>query len=537
MTAGSGAMVQILGSHAETTPSTDRPDGIGRLPVELLEHTFRFLPRQSLKQARLTCPVWANAGGRCLFRRVYFAPRPDAIELLVKIVENPTFATNIDELVYDARLFWRYLVDTPEHYALLFRLGFPDSYPLEEVEENDLYVENNPEKLYNTSGIALKIDTDLLKMLINNVAMPNRVQARRVPKPELANSIDRYQNLYLAQQVIIDGQKDREVLRWGLSCLPNLKRVVVLDHFDHPLDFDAFHYEPSEFEWYSQWSAKAFEGIAAPARWSEADRLDDGVQLEHMPWDFRGIKHLLMVIEAHAPRVHDLSLGCQTFQLSPENYCQAGQRNALCSIAPRLRRFKLDCEWPNSSGFEAADFVTAMTKILQAAIHLESLSLTVNVTLGQWSDIFQGHRWPYLKVLDLGDGNVESEAFRAILKNHEETLQELILRNMHIRDGLSWEDFAKNVGQFLELHFLSLSSMSDEIGALTIAGPYLDDLRALTTANSFFQRTPSHLRATVATGRAVVRMWNKRDFKPSFDLDAISKKRYNASLSSSSSTI
>ena len=39
------------------------------------------------------------------FRCVYFAPRKSAIKAFLNISANPTLATTVKELVYDARLF------------------------------------------------------------------------------------------------------------------------------------------------------------------------------------------------------------------------------------------------------------------------------------------------------------------------------------------------------------------------------------------------------------------------------------------------
>jgi len=110
-----------------------------RLPIELLEGSLRFLPVQSLKNARLTCKHWGAVAARCLFRRVYFAPRQEVIDVLLEITKNEAFSSNVEELVYDARLFWRRLED-PEVYTNAYSQGFPDAYPendIEDVREED----------------------------------------------------------------------------------------------------------------------------------------------------------------------------------------------------------------------------------------------------------------------------------------------------------------------------------------------------------------------------------------------------------------
>ncbi len=87
-----------------------------RFPVELLEGILRFLPVQSLKNARQTCKHWGAVGARCLFRRVYFAPRQEVIDVFLEITKNEAFTSNIEELVYDAHLFWRRLQSSPNAY-------------------------------------------------------------------------------------------------------------------------------------------------------------------------------------------------------------------------------------------------------------------------------------------------------------------------------------------------------------------------------------------------------------------------------------
>ena len=86
------------------------------MPVEILQNVLRHLSVVSLKSARLTCKYWAALGARCLFRRVYFAPRQDVIDVFLEITGNAAFASNIEEMVYDARLFWSHLED-PHAYA------------------------------------------------------------------------------------------------------------------------------------------------------------------------------------------------------------------------------------------------------------------------------------------------------------------------------------------------------------------------------------------------------------------------------------
>ena len=63
-----------------------------------------------------------------------------------RIIQNVAFASNIEELVYDARLFWPHLED-PEVYRRAYNRGFPDSESepedWDDWEENDGMDEND----------------------------------------------------------------------------------------------------------------------------------------------------------------------------------------------------------------------------------------------------------------------------------------------------------------------------------------------------------------------------------------------------------
>ena len=114
---------------------------VGRMPVEILQTVLRRLSVVSLKRARLTCKHWAALGARCLFRRVYFAPRRDIMDVFLEITGNTAFASNIEEMVYDARLFWSYLEDPHVYAEWLTRLEWSDCHYRGDV---DYYAEDEP---------------------------------------------------------------------------------------------------------------------------------------------------------------------------------------------------------------------------------------------------------------------------------------------------------------------------------------------------------------------------------------------------------
>ena len=118
------------------------------MPVEILQNVLRCLSVVSLKRARLTCKYWAALGARCLFRRVYFAPRRDVIEVFLEITGNTAFASNIEEMVYDARLFWSYLEDPHVYAEWLHRFEWSDGYYHGDIAEDAEHESVHPTVAY-----------------------------------------------------------------------------------------------------------------------------------------------------------------------------------------------------------------------------------------------------------------------------------------------------------------------------------------------------------------------------------------------------
>jgi len=305
--------------------------------------------------------------------------------------------------------------------------------------------------------------------------------------------------------------------------LLNLQRVSVLDRFIAPLDNEHFLWEPWEFIWYHRRSAKSCKGIARPIRWSEADFGDEGMHMREFPWDFRGIKNLLTVLKEQAFRLRNLSLGCQMSSLSPEIYTRKEHAEMLRNIAPKLVSFKMDCRMPFSNqSVRTSDCVEAITGILKEAKHLQTLCLTVEKSLDKWPEIFVGTKWPYLRVLELGEGTMTAQVFRAIANAYKDTLRELRLHQMHISGGSSWEDLATELGQSLQLHFIHLGYVSDPVDLDTRDTRYLAHDRALTTARLFMQQVPTLLLSTkISNSGGEVMAWHALEFRPKFDLDSL----------------
>ncbi|KAI4249406.1 MAG: hypothetical protein LQ352_005661 [Teloschistes flavicans] len=194
----------------------------GDIPPEILIGILRHLPILSLKDARLACKQWADVGARCLFSRIYFAPRYEVMQVFTNITQNTDFASNVDTIIYDARLFWRYM-ENPKVYRAAQRRGFPEDFPDE--------------------------DTTGLEEDGNGVRVDSPSEAAYL------ESATRYSNLLREQTGILDAQEDLQVLRTALKRLPNLRHISVLDWFDDVPVHLHFIRNADEFRWYRDWSA------------------------------------------------------------------------------------------------------------------------------------------------------------------------------------------------------------------------------------------------------------------------------------------
>ena len=83
----------------------------------------------SLAPRSRTLDLPANTGETwghgIFFRRTYFAPQQEILDLFAKITSDKAFASNVKELIYDARLFWRRFED-PAVFKRAYLKSFPD---------------------------------------------------------------------------------------------------------------------------------------------------------------------------------------------------------------------------------------------------------------------------------------------------------------------------------------------------------------------------------------------------------------------------
>ena len=91
----------------------------------MVEDILQLLPRTSIKNARLTCKYWRDVGHGTSSVGPSSLPNQRISTLLAKTINDKAFASNVEELIYDVRLFWRRFED-PALYKRAYLKGFPD---------------------------------------------------------------------------------------------------------------------------------------------------------------------------------------------------------------------------------------------------------------------------------------------------------------------------------------------------------------------------------------------------------------------------
>ncbi|KAG6986640.1 hypothetical protein G7Y79_00075g099120 [Physcia stellaris] len=452
-------MAQVTLSDSQSAKVTD----ISSLPLELLIDSLRWLDVKSLKEARLTCRRWGEAGAHSLYHRLYFAPRKDVMKEFTEITNKPAFAANVTEVVYDARMFWSHAATRPAYDKAFFR-GFPSRY--EENESSDEEMD----------------DSDFDEWCRGS---PSSHEG-------LAASHQRYASLLKEQTSIIASGQDLIALCAGMKQLPNVEWISILDKF-RSSDYSPFLWDYGEWSWYHDRSNKSMEGIAKPARWRSA-RLTRN-ELENHPWDFKGIENLFQAVFLHAPNIKKFVVGCQMSNLSTEIFRQPAAVEAMSKIAPQLTMIKLDCT--PSRDESSPTWIEGLTRIFHQATKLNELFITLNRSLDYAQKLFENRKWPHLKILDLGDGEVDLDLLKAISHSHADVLRELRLRNNFLVGPKDWKEAAAELGKILKLDLVALSSMDVAI--------------AQATARWFMQRVPNSDLGMVGDGGFVV-AWHKQNY-------------------------
>ena len=178
-----------------------------KLPEELHLQILGYLHGSHQKMARLTCRRWSILSAHGLFRRLYFTPLREAMEIFTQIVSNPLFVSEIEEIVYDIRLFWPHLLDEN-----IYRLAYRDHH----------------------HGHPALCEPILHDDIVCGQGQRDACQIRQQRHELFMKSRDRYHDLYHEQQAIFVHRMDYEVLCNGLARIPNVTRFSISEIFDPP---------------------------------------------------------------------------------------------------------------------------------------------------------------------------------------------------------------------------------------------------------------------------------------------------------------
>ncbi|KAI4097234.1 MAG: hypothetical protein L6R37_006847 [Teloschistes peruensis] len=97
----------VLALLTRPVDQTGLPKETG-LPNEIVDMILVFLPRASLKQARLVCRQWAICVEAFLVSTVYLSPREKDMEVFDNITSHPSMSKSVKHLFYDTALFRDY---------------------------------------------------------------------------------------------------------------------------------------------------------------------------------------------------------------------------------------------------------------------------------------------------------------------------------------------------------------------------------------------------------------------------------------------
>ena len=436
---------------------------VDSLPDEILLEITPHLDSRSLKNARQVCNRWAKAGASRLFRRVYFAPQKDIMEIFTKITSEPAFAVGITELVYDARVFWRFLTDSEAHYRKI------DNIQRRWEDELDSDEESRSALIFFSEAADGHSPTrDYNPPSFKNIAVKER-------------SLNRYIELLQQQDSILDSGADFFALCQGLQHLVNLRTVSILDYFGPESDCCYLH-DPLP-RWYSKWSSRFFRPTFGPTSYNECfasrhysigrGNYDESFFVNY-PWEWRGIRNCVKSLAMRRSSITHLHYGGQGSKLLIEILGDSGVAKILKSITNDLQCLKLEFGLMRrnlDSGSPDVDSnpIDVLARMLRGARQLSALSSRMDLHYGSMYGLFGRRCWPKLAVLEFVDLDMDLRFLKSICERHKGTLKALKLQQVVLlrQDGFgensncTWDDAGREVGPILQLSDLSLGSICE----------------------------------------------------------------------------
>ena len=408
------------------------------------------------------------------------------MKTFTKIAAKPAFAQNVQELVYDGRLFLPELGNSASYWAA-FRARM--------IEELDIYEDHTR----NANGraewyFAVEVYED---SIWNKGTLGAGEDKKRGifgdPKEfymNFADSFVRYVRLLDQQERILKNGTDFKALCKGLASFRNISKVGALVDFTHYSDYflDEHDQYTGCHDWYSSQSKLEFGLTVPPSKWCRRPASMDGGQQdqeEHIKWDVRGVQNLFRALSTHCRSLTELRIGSMDykapmtiFQLSridTEKICTMFRGLTTLQIYPYIAK--------SDNHLDCAKQYYSLGRLLQETKELRVLSSS-EWCLDEdpdgseesddgnedhvWSErtdfgIFCGEVWPHLTKLKLEWASVKAGDLMSIVRAHRGSLRELSLTGISLLDEEGWEHFGKEMGQILELHYVWVRQLRYEI--------------------------------------------------------------------------
>lgn len=185
-----------------------------RIPNELANRIFDFLPNHDIKNLRLTCR-YLNCHAPLRFNRVFVSANPLNVKVFLAIANHDTFRQQVKELIWD---------DATLQSARSSGNDSDDDYSSDESETDDNDYQGHSRFQQHCREAIEDVESRLVdkpngnehQTLLGN-AMP------------LCEALPYYERLVKAQASVIESEADERAVQYALqeSRFPNLTRVTV----------------------------------------------------------------------------------------------------------------------------------------------------------------------------------------------------------------------------------------------------------------------------------------------------------------------
>ena len=422
-----------------------------------------------------------------MFQRVYFAPRQAWIKEFTSIAANPNFVGNVQEVIYDGRLFLPELGNFASYWS---------AFCSRAMEEFDLYQDHARNSLDDWhSHYAIKAYQNSIWNVdsIGGGRYLERVIGNdcREFYMNVANSLVRYVRHLDRQENILRQGRDFQALCEGLKSFRNISKVSALVDFEHFSNYMPPRNESQDdctdsHVWYNTRSESEFGLTVPPSRWCRRPQSQDGGeqdQDEHIKWDVRGVQNLFRALSMNCPNLKELHIGSwcykaplTIFQLSDTDIEKA-RTMFRCLTTLQFHPYVTKSD----DGVEYLRQRHCLELSLQEAKELRFLSSSRcfleddsegsnaggdNSALNQQPDfaMLLGQVWSHLTDLTLTGACVTKRDMISLVRVHRVTLRTLRLEEISLLDEATWEDLGLETGKILRLHAVSVYGLVDCTG-------------------------------------------------------------------------